>query len=190
MVLSRFLQEHPPYSSTNYNSQSQTPQSENHHTSPHSSSKKRRQNQNSVPEDPSRRKPNIINITTGHPKSFSEINSNPTTFNNTGNYSKNPNFKVVIRTRPPLPRESDNSCPFESIVMVDNSHKSVTIKEYLGAETTEIDRIRDIDKNPHLVQPHTFTFDYVYGPNSTQAFLYDNTAKPAVDSTLQVGLPR
>ena len=32
---------------------------------------------------------------------------------------------------------------------------------------------------------HHFAFDWVYDPNSTQDFIYENTAKPAVQSVLE-----
>ena len=32
---------------------------------------------------------------------------------------------------------------------------------------------------------HNFSFDHVYGPDSTQEYIYDNTAKAAVLSVLQ-----
>lgn len=32
---------------------------------------------------------------------------------------------------------------------------------------------------------HTFGFDFVYGPDSTQSFVYETTAKPAVQSVLE-----
>jgi hypothetical protein len=39
--------------------------------------------------------------------------------------------------------------------------------------------------NPQLCQNHSFKFDYVYDEQSTQAFLYDHTAKAAVLSSMQ-----
>lgn len=32
---------------------------------------------------------------------------------------------------------------------------------------------------------HQFSFDYVYGPDSTQSHVYENTARPAVLSVLE-----
>lgn len=59
--------------------------------------------------------------------------------------SSNDNFKVVIRVRPPLPRERTDGCEFRSIVQVQPENKSCAIMEYLGAEVNESDRQRDID---------------------------------------------
>jgi hypothetical protein len=62
----------------------------------------------------------------------------------------------------------------------------MTLQEYLGAEMTEKERQLDIMGNPNICNYHSFTFDYVYGPESTQNFIYDNTAKTAVLSVLKV----
>lgn len=61
----------------------------------------------------------------------------------------------------------------------------VTIQEYLGAEIKDDGRQRDIAVNPNICVYHTFKFDYVYGEDSTQKFVYENTAKPAVMSVLE-----
>lgn len=49
----------------------------------------------------------------------------------------NDNFKVVIRVRPPLPRERVEGCEFRSIVSVAPTNKTCSIMEYLGAEVNE-----------------------------------------------------
>ena len=54
----------------------------------------------------------------------------------------------------------------------------------MGAEVDEAERQRDISENPHLVVWHNFTFDWVYDQQSTQDFLYENTAQNEVDSVL------
>lgn len=76
--------------------------------------------------------------------------------------SLNENFKVVIRVRPPLPREHRDDCEFRGIVNVSPDHKSCAIMEYLGAEVGEHERQRDMDANPHLCVWQSFTFDHVY----------------------------
>jgi kinesin family protein 3/17 len=40
-------------------------------------------------------------------------------------------------------------------------------------------------ENPHITTYHTFAFDHVYGPDSTQQCVYDTTAKHAVSSVLE-----
>jgi len=57
--------------------------------------------------------------------------------------------------------------------------------EYLGAEVNESEKQKDMDQNPHLCVWQNYSFDYVYDENSTQEFVYDNTAKQAVLSVLE-----
>ena len=110
---------------------------------------------------------------------------NNSILNSTLGHSNSQNFKVVIRVRPPLPREKVQGCHFRPIVSVGQGNKSVAIMEYLGAEVTEKDRQRDMDVNPHLCVWQNFTFDYVYDQNATQEFVYENTAKQSVVSVLE-----
>ncbi len=70
-------------------------------------------------------------------------------------------------------------------MQVSTDHKVITAVEYLGAEAEEDLRQRDIRENPQLCQYHSFKFDYVYDQESTQAFVYENTAKHAVMSSLE-----
>jgi hypothetical protein len=99
--------------------------------------------------------------------------------------NKENNFKVVVRVRPPLPRELDPHSGFTSVTQISKNSKNVTIQEYLGAEIKEGGRQRDIAANPNICSYHTFKFDYVYGEDSSQKFLYENTAKSAVLSVLE-----
>lgn len=64
--------------------------------------------------------------------------------------TKNDNFKVIIRVRPPLPREQDQSCPFRSCLHITPDNKSVSLMEYMGAEVNESERQIDIQENPQL----------------------------------------
>ena len=98
---------------------------------------------------------------------------------------KDQNFKVIVRVRPPLPREIDMHSGFTSITQISKNNKNITIQEYLGAEIKEGGRQRDISSNPNIWAYHTFPFDYVYSENSTQKFVYENTAKTAVLSVLE-----
>ncbi len=50
---------------------------------------------------------------------------------------KNPNFQVIIRVRPPLPREVHRDAPFRSIVHIDKGRQNVSAMEYMGAEVNE-----------------------------------------------------
>lgn len=84
------------------------------------------------------------------------------------------NFKVVIRVRPPLPREQKD---FVNVVKVDPDTKAITISENL-------EQIQK-GENDGLYTTHVFTFDHVYDANATQLAVYNNTAKEAVLSLLQ-----
>ena len=100
-------------------------------------------------------------------------------------YNANQNFRVVIRIRPPLSREITDSMSFMPVIQISQDNKQCTIQEYLGAEVTEYGRQRDIAENPHIVTYHTFAFDQVYGPDSSQQIVYDSAARPAVMSVLE-----
>lgn len=99
--------------------------------------------------------------------------------------TKDQNFKVVVRVRPPLEREIDPTSGFTSVTQISQNNKNITIQEYLGAEIKEGGRQRDISSNPNIWSYHTFKFDYVYGEDSNQKFVYENTAKSAVLSVLE-----
>ena len=90
---------------------------------------------------------------------------------------------MVVRVRPPLEREipKDSMIDFMPVSQISEDHKVCSMQEYLGGELTEEGRQRDIREHPNLVAAyHSFGFDYVYGPESTQSFVYDTTARPAV----------
>ena len=69
------------------------------------------------------------------------------------------NFKVVIRVRPPLPRELSGEVPFQNIVAVDDREQLLTVSENLDAV---LDANGNILSNPGPYSTHTFAFDYVY----------------------------
>lgn len=102
-------------------------------------------------------------------------------------------FKVVVRVRPPLKREmpargerDDDglTLKFQSITEISSNSNQLTLLEYLGQEVTEKGRQRDIERNPHHVARHQFNFDKIYGYQSTQPEVYQQTAQPAVLSVL------
>ena len=95
------------------------------------------------------------------------------------------NFKVVIRVRPPLAREIDPVYGFSPIVSVSPDRKQISIQEYLGAASNDMEREQDIQDNPGLVTYHHFTFDSIYDQDSTQVQVYENTARAAVLSVLE-----
>lgn len=87
----------------------------------------------------------------------------------------NENFKVVIRIRPPLPRELNGDMPFQSIFKVGNSIREVVISDKQDEEGQLMT----------TYGAHRFTFDHVYDQFSTQKQVYRTTARPAVLSTLK-----
>ncbi len=99
-----------------------------------------------------------------------------------GNNSRsNNNFKVVIRVRPPLPRElNGENAPFQNVIAVEPAARTITISENPD----------NVDDEGYLYKygpysTHRFTFDHVYDQNATQENVYNNTAKAVVDSALE-----
>lgn len=90
------------------------------------------------------------------------------------------NFKVVIRTRPPLARELHNDNPFVNTVRVDPGGKSITVCEDLS----KVDESVEMGRKTTVAHAHTFTFDYVYDQSATQRHVYETTARPIVDCSL------
>ena len=112
-------------------------------------------------------------------RNTSSFSSNNTTKN------QSDNMKVMIRVRPPLPRETEIGIPFRSIAEVSENKSSLSLVEYLGTSTDELERQHELIENPSLFQLHRFTFDYVFDIPSTQEFVYNKSAKPAVESVLE-----
>lgn len=90
------------------------------------------------------------------------------------------NFKVVIRVRPPLPRELHGDRPFQNVISVDAPGHVLTVCENLSALT-------DAEGNaaPGAYGSHMFSFDHVYDQQCTQSAVYENTAKAVVESSLE-----
>eukprot|EP00698_Gefionella_okellyi_P014420 TRINITY_DN4002_c0_g2_i1.p1 TRINITY_DN4002_c0_g2~~TRINITY_DN4002_c0_g2_i1.p1 ORF type:complete len:1024 (+),score=306.20 TRINITY_DN4002_c0_g2_i1:27-3098(+) len=84
------------------------------------------------------------------------------------------NFKVVIRVRPPLPRELDAG--FVNCVQME-SGKMIALSENFAKDQE--------GQDPGVYPVHAFTFDQVYDPDSEQKYVYETTAREAVVSTLQ-----
>eukprot|EP00605_Chrysophyceae_sp_TOSAG23-4_P001917 GSChrysophyteH1.ASY1.ANO1.2115.1 assembled CDS len=78
------------------------------------------------------------------------------------------NFKVVVRVRPPLPRELSGEVPFQNIIAIDGREQAITITTNSGAYAS-----------------HSYVFDHVYDPSSSQKKVYETTARGIVDSALQ-----
>jgi len=87
------------------------------------------------------------------------------------------NFKVVIRVRPPLPRELHGDRPFQNVVQVDGSERVIVISENLSA----------LEEGATTASPystHVFTFDHVYDQHCGQRKVYETTAQSVVESSL------
>ena len=97
----------------------------------------------------------------------------------------NQNMKVMVRIRPPLPREIEFDIPFRSISEVSSDNKMIIIYEYLGSSNNEIFRQHEFIQNPSMFQQHRFTFDYIFDQDSTQVEIYLKAAKPSVQSLLE-----
>eukprot|EP00891_Asterochloris_glomerata_P006925 jgi/Astpho2/6925/e_gw1.00107.208.1_t len=92
--------------------------------------------------------------------------------------------QVVIRVRPPLPRELQGMRPFENTVMADPSHRTIILSENLqslqsgGGTNTE-------NGLATVFSTYRFTFDHVYTAEALQAEVYQQTARGAVHNALQ-----
>eukprot|EP01039_Chlorochromonas_danica_P003770 gene3770-4120_t len=95
---------------------------------------------------------------------------------------RNTNFKVVIRVRPPLPRELSGDEPFRNVVAVNDTEQCLTVSENIDAV---VDGDGNVVANPGPYTTYTFTFDYVYSQYCTQEKVYETTARTVVDSALQ-----
>lgn len=114
------------------------------------------------------------------------------------------NFKVVIRVRPPLPRELHGDHPFQNVIGVDPSGHVLTVSENLsalastggnGSSGGSDGGSAQTDSNGDLMLTapspaaayghHVFSFDHVYDQHCTQRAVYENTAKAVVESSLE-----
>ena len=87
----------------------------------------------------------------------------------------NDNFKVVIRVRPPAPRELEPDKQFYSIVKTQSEDpQTITIIEHLDTE----------DGRGGVYSTQSFAFDRVYDQEAQQQDVYENTARPAVQAVL------
>ncbi|EAS01503.2 kinesin motor catalytic domain protein (macronuclear) [Tetrahymena thermophila SB210] len=94
------------------------------------------------------------------------------------------NCKVVVRVRPPLPREIEDG-RFISTIQVSPDGKKICIYEYYNIELVEPEQLQDYLNNANNYTMHQFSFDNVYDQDSTQEEVYENTAKQSVMNVLQ-----
>ena len=71
-------------------------------------------------------------------------------------------------------------------MQVSPDSKKTCIYEYSNIELVEINYIQEYLDNPNNYTMHQFSFDHVYDQESNQSEVYQNTAKPAVLSALEV----
>ncbi|RLN96922.1 hypothetical protein BBJ28_00003385 [Nothophytophthora sp. Chile5] len=104
------------------------------------------------------------------------------------------NFKVVIRVRPPLPRELHGDRPFQNVINVDAPGHVLTVSENLSALACGSGGGSGGDYGgdcggdsgaPGAYGSHVFSFDHVYDQQCTQSTVYENTAKAVVESSLE-----
>ena len=112
-------------------------------------------------------------------------NENKILSNNNSYININDNMKVMVRIRPPLPREMEFGIPFRSICEVSSDRTTLTILEYTGVSLDELERQHELIHNPSIFQHHRFTFDYVFDQDTTQLELYLKAAKPTVLSLFE-----
>ena len=124
-----------------------------------------------------------------HYETMERVNSAPTPTSGTGRNRRdsfptsgngktmdyNDNFKVVIRVRPPAPRELEGDKQFQSIVKCHTEDKqTITIIEHLDTE----------DGRGGVYSTQAFAFDRVYDQDAMQQDVYVHTARPAVEAVL------
>lgn len=91
------------------------------------------------------------------------------------------NFKVVVRVRPPLPRELKGYRPYQCTSLVNESHRLITLSENLPSVVSRGTTTED----GLLYATYRFTFDHVYDQDNTQEEVYQQSAKQVVLSCLQ-----
>lgn len=116
----------------------------------------------------------------------------------------NSNFKVVVRIRPPLPRELEGlraggaaamAPAYRDVVRAEDRNRAVTICEsgvgqggggqsVMNADGS-MTQLSSVSSGGAAAASHKFTFDYVYDQDAQQVDVYNNTARDAVLSTLQ-----
>ena len=99
---------------------------------------------------------------------------------NTNWQERQTNFKVVVRVRPPIERELRSQ--FKNTIVVDKAERNIIVSENLDEI---LDQNNQLIANAGAYSYHSFFFDYVYDPRSTQREVYETTARNVVDSSLE-----
>lgn len=92
-----------------------------------------------------------------------------------------PGTQVVVRIRPPLPRELYGFRSYQCTTHVDASSRQITISESLQSVLSGSTAVTD----GLLHSTYRFTFDHVHDQYSTQQELYESSAKQVVLSSLE-----
>ena len=96
--------------------------------------------------------------------------------------STNENFKVVIRVRPPLDRETAGGKRYQHSAHVGGDATVCTLSENLEAWRAGHG---PVDADGLVFNTHQFAFDHVHDQHASQREVYENSARDAVLSTLQ-----
>ncbi|KAJ9506936.1 hypothetical protein QJQ45_016507 [Haematococcus lacustris] len=94
------------------------------------------------------------------------------------------NFKVVVRIRPPLPRElrSSGLRPYQCTTHVESTCRNITLSENLTAVLQGLSAPAEAGS---LYSTYRFTFDHVYDQHCSQEDIYSRSAQHVVLSILQ-----
>ena len=90
--------------------------------------------------------------------------------------------QVVVRVRPPLPRELSGELPFQNTIACDDREQVITISENVD---NVVDDRGNALANAGPYSSHSFAFDHVYEETASQKKVYETTARGVVDSALQ-----
>ena len=96
--------------------------------------------------------------------------------------STNENFKVVIRVRPPLDRETAGGKRYQHSAHVGGDATVCTLSENLEAWRAGHG---PVDADGLVFNTHQFAFDHVHDQHASQREVYENSARDAVLSTLE-----
>lgn len=93
--------------------------------------------------------------------------------------SHSESVKVVVRCRPLSEKEAQTADPRRGAVTCDPASVTVTVTPASPSSPTRVSASGAVE------QPKVFTFDSVFGPATTQAELYNATARTIVDGVLE-----
>ena len=82
-------------------------------------------------------------------------------------------------------REKDSSLPFRSIATVSEDKGIISLIEYLGLEFDEESKKKELIDFPNHFLPHPYTFDYIFGMDSTQEEVYEIASVPSIESLVE-----